>query len=126
MTAIHLFDLAFRRNEWLGAKQAAIAGNIANANTPGFKAQDVEPFSDILNSTALKLVKTASMHMLPPAAAFQTTGVRDSAAWATAHSGNSVSLDQELVKSGEAQRAFSLNSAVVKSFHRILLSASKG
>lgn len=39
MTAIHLFDLAFRRNEWLGAKQAAIAGNIANANTPGFKAQ---------------------------------------------------------------------------------------
>ena len=44
MTPIHLFNVVSQHNRWLAARQTAIAGNVANANTPGYKALDVQPF----------------------------------------------------------------------------------
>ncbi len=47
MEPVHLFDLVSRNNKWLSVRQTAVAGNIANANTPGFKAVDTEPFEKV-------------------------------------------------------------------------------
>jgi flagellar basal-body rod protein FlgB len=44
MSVIHLFDLASQQARWLSARHIAVASNIANANTPGYKAADVPPF----------------------------------------------------------------------------------
>ena len=44
MTPVYLFDLAARHTRWAEARQVAITGNIANANTSGYEAMDVEPF----------------------------------------------------------------------------------
>ncbi len=44
MQPIQLFDLASRQAEWLTIRQQVVAGNIANANTPKFRAKDVTPF----------------------------------------------------------------------------------
>jgi flagellar basal-body rod protein FlgB len=44
MRVIHLFDLASQQARWLSARHIAVASNIANANTPGYKAADVPPF----------------------------------------------------------------------------------
>jgi flagellar basal-body rod protein FlgB len=41
------------------------------------------------------------------------------------HSGNSVSLEQEMVKGGDVNRDYSMNTAIVRSFHRMLLSSAK-
>jgi flagellar basal-body rod protein FlgB len=41
------------------------------------------------------------------------------------HSGNSVSLEQEMIKGSDVNRDYSMNSAVVRSFHRMLLSSTK-
>jgi flagellar basal-body rod protein FlgB len=41
------------------------------------------------------------------------------------HSGNSVSLEQEMTKGGEVNRDYSMNAAIVRSFHRMLLSGVK-
>ena len=41
------------------------------------------------------------------------------------HSGNSVSLEQEMVKGGDVNREYSMNTAIVRSFHRMLLSGLK-
>ena len=40
-------------------------------------------------------------------------------------SGNSVSLEQELIKAGDVNRAYSLNTNLVKAFHGMLMSAAK-
>ena len=48
MQPIQLFELASRQAEWLATRQCVVAGNIANANTPGFKAKDVTPFQAVL------------------------------------------------------------------------------
>ena len=58
MTAIHLFDIVSRSNQWLSVRQATIASNVANANTPGYKALDVEPFEKVMESTRLSVEAT--------------------------------------------------------------------
>lgn len=35
MGPVNLFDLASRQSQWLAVRQSSIAGNIANASTPG-------------------------------------------------------------------------------------------
>ena len=49
MGPVHLFDLAAQQARWLSARQVAVAENIANANTPGYRAADVPPFETVFN-----------------------------------------------------------------------------
>lgn len=124
MTApVYLFDVASRQAKWLAVRQSTISGNIANANTPGFRARDVEPFADILDKTKLTMVATRANHIGFDARHVEGTKVKKADTWDTVYSGNSVSLEQELTKSGEVARQHTLNTTIVKSFHRMLMSA---
>jgi len=120
---VHLFDLAARHAQWASIRQTVISGNVANANTPGFAARDVEPFESVLDSTHLSMAKTASNHLDISGSAFGTSTDIQRDTWNVHYSGNSVSIDEEMVKAGEVNRAFMLNNGVVKSFHRMLLSS---
>ena len=40
-------------------------------------------------------------------------------------SGNTVQLEDELLKAGEVRRAFEMNTAIVKAFHRMMLMTTK-
>ncbi len=42
-------DTASRKLEWLGERQRVITENVANADTPGYKAREVESFEDYLS-----------------------------------------------------------------------------
>jgi len=119
---VYLFDLASRQAQWLAVRQSTIAGNIANANTPGYKARDVEPFADVLDKTKLTMAGTHSGHLNLDARHVEGTKIKRSETWDTVYSGNSVSIEQELAKSGEVSRQHSLNTSITKSFHRMLLS----
>lgn len=125
MNYIFLFDLASQRNQWLSIRQAAISGNIANANSPGYEALDVQPFEDVLQTSRLEMTRSDPMHVSQPG---QRLAELDEGPdhWQTYNSGNSVSLEKELVKAGDVNSAFSLTNSVVKSFHRMLLSSAKG
>jgi len=120
---IHLFDLASRQAQWASVRQATISGNIANANTPGYGARDIEPFTAVLDKTALTLVRTEPGHLDISATGAEADKVGKSETWDITHSGNSVSLDQELLKAGEVNRTYALNTNIVRSFHKMLLSA---
>ncbi len=50
---------------------------------------------------------------------------RKSEPWETTHSGNSVSLEQELINAGDVNRAYRLNTGIAKAFHRMLLASAK-
>lgn len=120
MSPIYLLDLASRQAQWLSVRQATISSNIANADTPGFKARDVEPFTEVLEKTQLAMAATAPQHMLAGGATADATATTESGGWAVKDSGNSVTLEAELLRAGEVERAFSLNNAIQKSFHRLL------
>ncbi|MEP9368247.1 flagellar basal body rod protein FlgB [Xanthobacter sp. VNH20] len=125
MEPLFLFSLASRHAQWASVRQAAISGNIANANTPGFKAADVEPFTAVLDKTHLSMNLTSARHMDVANAGAPTTKVSKAEGWDVNHSGNTVSLEQEMLKADEVNRAFSLNTNVVRSFQRMMLASVK-
>lgn len=129
MEPIQLFALASRQSEWLGARQEVVATNIANANTPKFKAKDLSPFEAVMKSTGhqIGMAKThpghiGANHMSDRVEVIQPDlnneiGVQES--------GNTVALGQEMTKTGEIKRQYELNASLVKSFHRMMLMTVK-
>lgn len=123
MERLYLMDLAARNADWASVRQTTIASNIANANTPGYLARDVEPFSEVFDKTRLAMAKTSPSHLDPSDAALRVDSAKQADDWSVSVSGNSVSLDQELIKAGEVNRAFSLDTNIMRSFQRMLLAS---
>ena len=88
---LYLFELASSQARWLELRQSTIATNVANANTPGFKARDVEPFNKVLDTMPVRLATTSPEHMqLSPAETdTRATAKKDSQhdAWLTVPKG---------------------------------------
>lgn len=127
MSPIYLFDVASKRSQWLSLRQATISTNIANANTPGYGARDVQPFESVLQASTLDMAATAAGHVAQ--APDRLGDIEESQrgdAWHISNSGNSVKLEDQMEKAGEIQSAFALNNGVIKAFHRMLMSATKG
>jgi flagellar basal-body rod protein FlgB len=123
---VYLFDLVERQRSWLSARQALVAQNVANANTAGYRAVDVAPFSKVLDHSALQLSETDGQHIQLAAFDPRSASPRDSATWETTVSGNSVSLEQEMIKAGQIRGAFSLDTSIMKAFHGMWMSSLKG
>lgn len=125
MQPVNLFDLASQQAQWLSAREAAVAGNIANVNTPGYKAMDVEPFEKVLQRTGVSMVATQKGHFGEAATQASFPVKEDATATATMPSKNSVVLEDQMLKSGEVSRSFELNTAIVKAFHRLMMASMK-
>jgi len=123
---IRLFELASQQARWLSVRQSTIAENVANANTPGYRALDVQPFENILDNVPLRMATTHKAHLTDDSSDVAATGTKADTPWEILHSGNSVSLEQEMIKAGDVNREFSLNTNIVKAFHRMLLASVKG
>lgn len=123
MTNLQIFSIASRQAQWLADRQATVASNIANASTPGYKAVDVVPFQAVIESqSGSGLAKSHPRHMdVHGLTGPNPTQRRLDPAGETSHSGNTVSLEHELMKGGEVARAYALNTNVVKAFHKMLL-----
>lgn len=100
-----LFDLADRRLAHIGRRQEVLAQNIANADTPGWRARDLKPFAEMLaRSRSATPWQTQPGHLAPRRSAAQgevQNGER-------APDGNSVVLDSELGKVADAESSHSL------------------
>lgn len=123
MNGVYLFDLATRHAQWAALRQTTVAGNIANADTPGFKSLDVEPFASVLDKTRLVMTATAPGHLTPGPGGTADVGSGKRDMWDVTHSGNSVSIDRELMKANEAARHFSFDTTIMRSFHRMILTS---
>ena len=122
MQPIQLFELASSQSHWLTVRQTVVAGNIANANTPGYATRDVEPFEAVLDQTQPQVRMAAThpghIHEDPMRGAVRSSTFGDVD---VQPSGNSVSLPDELSKTGEIKRMYELNTGMVKAFHRMML-----
>ncbi|RWM12095.1 flagellar basal body rod protein FlgB [Mesorhizobium sp.] len=120
MEPVNLFDLATRQSQWLAVRQSAIASNIANANTPGYTANDVEPFEKVLDRTAVTLKATEAGHLGAETTNAGFNVKPEEATGSIMPSKNTVVLEDELMKAGEVRRSFELNTAIVKAFHSMM------
>jgi flagellar basal-body rod protein FlgB len=123
---VNIFAIASKHNRWLGVRQATVAQNVANANTPGYKSLEVEPFEAAMSATQLEMQRTSTNHIAPTSTAMADAGTKEDESWEVVHSGNNVSLEQQLLKSNEISGAYALNTGAVKAFHRMLMMSSRG
>ena len=116
MPDMPLMSMLRQRMSWLNERQNVLSQNIANADTPGFAAKDVKPinFDDILQG--------ASSVQAPSVGALNTTNSRhiaiqnssasddysqvDSPDIESSPSGNTVSLEEEMIKVADTQAQF--------------------
>ena len=123
MQPVHLFDLASRHAQWASVRQALVTGNIANANTPGYEAVDIEPFSVVLNAASgAAMAQTAPGHIGDGTSSGEAARLDGYGVTAT---GGAVALDQELVKADEINRSYALDMSVVRAFHRMILASAR-
>lgn len=126
MEPVSLFQLAAQQSRWLGVRQSAVAGNVANANTPGYGTVDVEPFEKVLDNAAASLTTTQAGHMRGRTTESGFALRQADSTKSMLPSENSVVLETEMLKAGEIRRQFELNTAIVKAFHRMIMLSSKG
>ncbi|MGI2032586.1 flagellar basal body rod protein FlgB [Rhizobium panacihumi] len=123
MQPIQLFALASKQAEWLSVRQEVVANNIANANTPEYKAKDVASFDAVMDNTSMRMARTNAAHFgdstlsnnvkVEDAALNDEIGIQES--------GNTVALSKELSKAGEVKRQYELSANLVKSFNSMML-----
>ncbi len=125
MSDIYLFQVASQKSQWLSARQVALADNVANANTPGYHAVDVQPFSTFLNASPIALASTDPAHITPADAILSSLKEVEADPGEESLSGNDVNLEQQMINLGDVSRDFSMNANIRRAFHQLLLSALK-
>ncbi len=99
-----LFEMMSRRLAWLGKRQEVLAQNIANADTPGFRARDLKQptFRQLLGASATDSVpmeRTNAAHIVPAGSSarndFKSEEERNAE---LSISKNSVDLDEQMMK----------------------------
>ncbi|WP_424363501.1 flagellar basal body protein [Methylocystis parvus] len=123
MEPVYLFNLIDQQKSWLSMRQSLVAQNIANADTPGYKAQDLMPFSRVMERSALDMAGADPLHMRPSPTETLAAAMRPTEGWETSHSGNSVSPELEMIKAGEVRGAFTLDTNLMRAFHGMWMSA---
>lgn len=113
LSGIDLFRTAADRMRYLTQRQTVISRNIANADTPGYKALDVPAFTPPGSAQApLALARTEPGHLSSATVPAATTAPPvKSSLYGEKPNGNSVSLEEQMVKAADVANSFALASA---------------
>lgn len=105
-----LFSAMSRRMAWLGQRQQVLAQNIANADTPGYIAQDLkEPkFSDLLQGSGSRVTMAATAPGHIGGQPARTMTVEKSSDSERTASGNTVVLEDQMMKVSQTTMDFQL------------------
>lgn len=107
-----VLDMIKSKLKWHQARQSVLAENVANANTPDFKAGEISrfEFERELKNTTRPVAQVAVTHVrhiqAKPLAPTATPGHREIGSWEVTPSGNAVSLEEEMMKTTENQMAY--------------------
>jgi len=94
---------------WLDERQRVIAQNVANADTPGYVARDLNQPTDFAEALrgggSLQMTRTSTAHIAPsgPQARFDAVNTPDSE---TTLDGNSVVVEEQMLKMAESRMAY--------------------
>jgi flagellar basal-body rod protein FlgB len=103
-----------------GARMGVIAQNVANADTPGYRARDVADFASFFGDVPMDMRATRSGHLGGDARPVPGSHV---VRGSEAPNGNAVSLEQEMVKSVAARQDHEMALAVYRATSDVLRAA---
>ncbi|SET41390.1 FlgB family protein [Oceanicella actignis] len=109
-TGLKVLDLAQKLAGHAAARQTVISRNIANADTPGYKALDLKPFSetyaaraamDDQDAFAPRATRPGHVGYVERDDPADLRARRDSAIGAASPNGNDVSLEDQMIRAAE-------------------------
>ncbi|MCA0922656.1 flagellar basal body rod protein FlgB [Pseudooceanicola nanhaiensis] len=122
------FRVASERMKWLSARQSVISENIANANTPNYKARDVAGFDEAMGRARQSsgIVVTDAHHISGTAPSGGIRTEADDTAWETGMDGNNVVLEQQAITANEVSESYRMAAQLYKKGHDLLTLAVTG
>lgn len=112
--APNLFDLASKRLKWLSDRQKTISENIANSETSGFRAKEVESFDDYL-------VKASKVEVSPDAISAESEQT-----WGEDLTGNSVVLEEQILAASSTASQYKIAANLYRKAHSMLRAVAGG
>ena len=111
-----------KKISWLTARQKVVTENVANADTPGFKASDLRPLdfrkelAEVTHSSTPKLAPTTTdpRHLVGTEAAARLDPVVEKTTTDRDINGNTVSLEDEMMKVSDTASDYQLMTNLYK------------
>lgn len=118
---LSLVKMASQLARHAGLRHRVISENVANADTPDFRARDVKKFTYNVNEEFMPRA-TRAAHGTGPAPGRPSGGdmVKLDLSQVSGPNGNSVSLESEMIKAVEARGRHALALAVYEKTHQFL------
>lgn len=119
-----IFKLLSARMSWLSQRQAVLAQNIANSDTPDYQPRDLraKDFEKLASGfagrpTRLTIARTSENHLLGKAVArIGLAGETQREVYETAPDGNAVVLEEQTAKAGQTALDHQLASNIYKKY----------
>ena len=95
-----LLDIISSKMSYLNQKQAMLAENVANVDTPGYKQRELKAFTfgDALKQADVSMAVTDPRHIIPPTMAGANAKTVESKDTEVQLSGNSVDVEQQMME----------------------------
>ncbi|RJE80359.1 FlgB family protein [Paracoccus sp. JM45] len=113
---IEMMRMVHAMGQHVSQRQLVVARNIANADTPGYRAADMQDFDESYRRTLVgdDLRVTNPRHLDSPQWALDAARVIDTGQQASPN-GNSVSIEEEMVRAAETKRDSDLSLGIYRS-----------
>lgn len=102
--SLDLFQTAGAMARHAGARQAVVARNIANADTPDFQAQTIAAFKDVYASAGGDAMRVTRPGHIGGQSGRSIADLRQSTVGEPSPNGNTVSLEEEMLRAVEVSR----------------------
>lgn len=126
--SISLFKALGAKMDYLGQRQRVISQNIAHADTPGYRPQDLTPVDfgaflknmDGAKSQNVRLETTSPQHMLPGGVAGDAKEKKQKETYEVAPAGNAVIMEEQLMNSGQNVMDYNLMTSLYQKHVRMI------
>ena len=118
-TGIGLLDLLTKKMSYLNQKQAVLAENVANTDTPGYKQLELKPFTfgDALKQAQVGMDVTDPRHIIPASMAGANAQTVKSKDTEENLSGNSVDIEGQMMEVSKTSVDYQTMTAV---YHKMI------
>jgi flagellar basal-body rod protein FlgB len=127
LSDIPIFNMMNKRMGWLTQRQKVLAQNIANSDTPQYKPHDLQKqnFSRFLRPSVPRqnMAVTSANHIEPTRRNSNHRSEQADKVYETALSGNSVIIEEQLMKVSETQGGYRLATNLYQKHLNMLKSA---
>ncbi|MHA1539180.1 MAG: flagellar basal body rod protein FlgB [Alphaproteobacteria bacterium] len=131
LSKLTLFRMMNNKMANLGAQQAVVAENIANANTPGYKAKEIkrQSFQDLVAvpGPSMPMKTTQAGHIPTGTNSRSVQGMMKSKnTYETSPDGNNVVIEEQLLKEMEIAKSYKQVTSLYKKHLGMIRTALKG